>query len=138
MTEIKKRRSKWLKLLVVVALVFTAMGTSGCFFTAEGVSFSEGQNMPERKAALLGARDAGFDFDNTLISTSYGSGKSQVLLTGPLVQVLGADGSDHGFGEGYYVKKVEWTQIAMENQGGKWVFTTGTKREPRWFSGSLN
>ena len=119
MTQIKKNRSMWLPITLIGLLVLMAAGTSGCS------PFTKGKDMPERAQVVAAAKSVGFDFDHTLVSTAYGSSPSEIILTGPIVQVLGADGP------GDRVKKVEWTQLVMELKDGKWTFVSGTKRAVR-------
>jgi hypothetical protein len=140
MTSAKKHRSRWLQFAAVTALVLVAVGSSGCYLTWDGVSLATGQNLPEREAVLAAARAQKFDFDTTLISSSYGVDHSQVVLTGPLVRILGTDApgvTRNGYENGYSVKKIEYTEATMELKNGKWEFASGTEHAARPFSGIL-
>lgn len=137
MTGKGRVRSVCMRVAVVVALVAIGSGLTGCYFGPDGFNpLVSGGDMPERAEVFAAAKANAYDFDTTLVTTKYGENHSQILMVGPIVQMVGE--GDNPMREGWHIKKVEWTKLVWEKSGGKWIVMSGTRREPRWFDGTLN
>lgn len=137
MTRKGRARSPLMRVAVLLALTAVTTSLSGCYFGPEGFNpFASGGDMPERAEVFEVALENDYDFDVTLITTKYGDNEDQVIMEGPIVQMVGA--SDDPMREGWHIQKVEWEQLVWEKTDGQWTLVSGTKRGPRWFTGSLN
>ena len=124
MGDMVKDGSTRLKLAVLFGLLILVIGIWGC-------SSAKGQKLPERSEILSVMKTMGFRFDETLISTEYGTGPNQIVVSGP----MGAPAKI--MIEGTAADKnivCPFQKAVLDKQDGKWTLIKLEKRPPGWFA----
>ena len=95
-----------------------------------GCSSAKGQKLPERLDVLNAMKTMGFQFDATLLSTEYGSGPSQVVVTGP---IAGPPRPLSGVAQNKALI-CPYAKAVLNKSNDKWVLEKVEKRSVGWWA----
>lgn len=111
------------KLNVCVFLILGLLTLSACSSAAN--------TPPEKQEVLQGMRDAGFEFDSTLVQVSGEESKDSATVTGPMIGPkeipgLGTPAPEKG-GNNF----TEYQEVQLSMQNNQWIVISATLKDTK-------